>query len=102
MRTEYTEQTRWGHDPEAIDPDEVPPGAVYIKQMAWVACGRCDLQVHAAITQFIGGGVICPDCGARLTSPRVLGNPDVAAAHVAESEEMLKDFLESDRCFGHP
>lgn len=94
MRTEYTRQTRWGHDPEAVDEDERPPGGIYVKQMTWVACVECDLQVHAALTQFVGGGVACPDCGGRLTSPRVLGNPDVAAAHIAEAEEILGESVE--------
>ena len=36
----------------------------------------------------------CPECGKRLTSPRVLGNPDVAVARIAEVEEILRDAVE--------
>jgi hypothetical protein len=94
MRTELTRQTRWGHEPEAVDEEIVPAGAIYVKQVIWVPCNDCDLQVHAALTQSIAGGVTCPECGRRLTSPRVLGNPDVAAARIAEVEDILRDSVE--------
>jgi hypothetical protein len=94
MRTELTRQTRWGHDPEAVDEELVPPGGIYVKQLIWVPCNQCDLQVHAAQTQVISGGVTCPECGGRLTAPRVLGNPDVAAARIAETEEIFRDSVE--------
>jgi hypothetical protein len=94
MRTEYTRQTRWGHDPEPIDEEYVPPGAIYVKQLLWVPCNNCDLQVHSALTQSVAGGVLCPECGTRLTSPRVLGNPDVAVARLAEVEEILRESVE--------
>jgi hypothetical protein len=94
MRTEYTRQTRWGHEPETVDEDLVPPGAIYVKQVIWVPCNQCDLQVHAAQTHYFGSGVTCPECGARLTSPRVLGNPDVAIARIAEAEDMMRDAVE--------
>jgi hypothetical protein len=57
------------------------------------------LQVHAALTQTVAGGVLCPECGARLTSPRVLGNPDVAAARIAEDEDLLRQAVEPGRPF---
>lgn len=94
MRTEYTRQTRWAHDPEPADDELVPPGGIYIKQVIWVPCNDCDLQVHAAQTQVFAGGVMCPECGRRLTSPRVLGNPDVAVARIAEVEDILRDSVE--------
>jgi len=94
MRTEYTRQTRWGHDPEPVDEELVPPGSIYVKQVVWVPCTECDLQVHAALTQSVGSGLTCPECGGRLTSPRVLGNPDVAASRIAEVEEILRDGVE--------
>jgi hypothetical protein len=94
MLTEYTRQTRWAHEPEQVDPDDCPPGGIYVKQVIWIPCNDCDLQVHAALTQTVAGGVLCPDCGARLTSPRVLGNPDVAAARIAEDEELLRQAVE--------
>ncbi|MCC2669670.1 MAG: hypothetical protein K0Q72_2141 [Armatimonadetes bacterium] len=94
MRLDYTRQTRWGHDPEVVDPDELPAGGIYVKQVVWVPCNECDLQVHAALTQFFGGGLTCPECGGRLTSPRVLGNPDVAMARIAEIEDILRESVE--------
>jgi hypothetical protein len=94
MRVDYTRQTRWGHDPEVVDDELLPPGSIYIKQVVWVPCNECDLQVHAALTHFMGGGISCPECGNRLTSPRVLGNPDVAVARVAEVEDILRDSVE--------
>ena len=94
MRLDYTRQTRWGHEPEVLDEEVVPPGSIYVKQVVWVPCNDCDLQVHAALTQFFGGGINCPECGKRLTSPRVLGNPDVAVARIAEVEDILRDSVE--------
>jgi len=94
MRLDYTRQTRWGHDPEAVEPELVPPGSIYVKQVLWVACNQCDLQVHAALTSVFGAGLTCPECGNRLTAPRVLGNPDVAVARLAEVEEILRDAVE--------
>jgi len=94
MRLDYTRQTRWGHDPEPVDEEEFPAGGIYVKQVTWAACNQCDLQVHVALTQFFGGGITCPECGGRLTAPRVLGNPDVAVARIAEVEEILRDSVE--------
>jgi hypothetical protein len=94
MRTEYTRQTRWAFDPEPVDEELVPPGAIYVKQVVWVPCNQCDLQVHSPLTQATGGGLMCPECGSRLTSPRVLGNPDVAVARIAEVEDILRDGVE--------
>lgn len=94
MRTELTRQTRWGHEPDAVEIESVPPGSIYVKQVLWVPCNACDLQVHGLLAQSVGSGLTCPQCGARLTSPRVLGNPDVAAARIAEIEEILRDSVE--------
>jgi hypothetical protein len=94
MRNEYTRQTRWGHEPELVEPELQPAGSIYVKQVVWAACNQCDLQVHAALTQAVAGGLMCPECGSRLTSPRVLGNPDVAAARIAEVEELFRDAVE--------
>lgn len=94
LRNEYTRQTRWGHDPEVVDDEMVPPGSIYVKQIIWVPCNDCDLQVHVAQTQFFGSGATCPECGARLTTPRVLGNPDVAVARIAETEDILRESVE--------
>jgi len=94
MRSEYTRQTRWGHDPEPVDSDELPPGSIYVKQVLWVACTECDLQVQVCLTHSFGSGVSCPECGRRLTAPRVLGNPDVAVARLEEVEAILRDGVE--------
>ncbi len=99
MRLDYTRQTRWGHDPEPADPPCVPPGTIYVKQIVWAPCTECDLQVHFTLSQALAGGVACPVCGGRLTSPRVLGNPDVAAARILEVEEILRDGLFQESAF---
>lgn len=91
MRTEFTRQTRWGHDPEPVDPEFAPPGQIYVKQIVWVPCTECDLQVHAAQTQFLAAGITCPECGTRLTAATVLGNPDAEAARVMQEEEYFRD-----------
>lgn len=91
MRTELTRQTRWGHDPEPVDPELVAPGQIYVKLIVWGACTACDLQVHAAQSQVLIGGLTCPECGARLNTATVLGNPDAAAAKVMQDEEVLAD-----------
>ncbi len=101
MRTEYTRQTRWSHQPESLQ-DSRQPGALYVKQLVWVACQACDLQVHAAMTTTIVAGLSCPECGARLTAPRVLGNPDVAAARLEEDELTLAETLGLETPFEPP
>lgn len=93
MGNEHTRQTRWGHDPESAA-ELAPPGGIYVKQVLWVPCVECNLQVHATVTQSLAGGVACPECGGRLTAPRVLGNPDVAAARISEVEEIFRDSVE--------
>ncbi len=102
MRSEYTRQTRWGQEPEPVDPDYIPSGSIYVKQVVWVPCNQCDLQVHAPLTHAFGGGMTCPECGARLTSPRVLGNPDVAVARISEIEDILRDGVEPGAPFAAP
>lgn len=89
MRNDLTRQTRWGHDPDPVDRAVAPPGQIYVKQMVWGACTRCDLQVHAAQSQVLLAGLTCPECGARLNTATVLGNPDAEAAKVLQDEEYL-------------
>jgi hypothetical protein len=89
MRSELTRQTRWGHDPEPVEPVEVAPGQIYVKQMLWAPCTQCDLQIHAAQSQVLLGGLTCPECGSRLDTATVLGNPDAEAARVVSDEEYL-------------
>jgi hypothetical protein len=90
MRTDLTRQTRWGHDPEPADP-EIAPGQIYVKFLVWQPCTECDLQVHAAQSQVLLSGVTCPECGTRLTTATVLGNPDAEAAKVMQDEAYLRD-----------
>jgi hypothetical protein len=99
MRTEYTRQTRWGHQPEAVDEEVVRPGTLYVKQVAWLPCPECDLQVHTFLTQSIASGASCPECGKRLSSPRVLGTPDVAVSRIQEAEEIMRDALVQESPF---
>jgi hypothetical protein len=89
MRSELTRQTRWGHDPEPVDPAAIPPGQIYVKEVVWGTCTQCDLQVHAAQSQVLLGGLTCPECGSRLNTATVLGNPDAEAAKVMQDEEYL-------------
>jgi hypothetical protein len=35
------------------------------------------------------GGLVCPECGARLNTATVIGNPDAEAAKVLQDEEYL-------------
>jgi hypothetical protein len=96
MNSEYARQTRWGHDPDRVDEEELPPGSFYVKQVIWIACTQCDVQVHAALTQYLVGGITCPECGHRLASPGVLGNPDVEAARIMQEEEYLRDQISAE------
>jgi hypothetical protein len=96
MDSEYARQTRWGHDPEQVDATEIPEAGFYVKQTVWVACQECDLQIHAALSSYLVGGITCPECGNRLASPGVLGNPDVEAARVLQEEAYLRDQLSVD------
>jgi hypothetical protein len=96
MQSEYARQTRWAHDPERVLEEEIPAGSFYVKQLIWVACNECDLQVHAALSNYLVGGVTCPECGTRLASPGVLGNPDVEAARVMQEEAYLRDQIVSE------
>jgi hypothetical protein len=92
----YARQTRWAHDPDRAEEEDVPAGGFYVKQVIWVACTDCDLQVHAALSSYLVGGITCPECGNRLASPGVLGNPDVEAARVMQEEEYLRDQIIPD------
>ena len=94
MDNQFTRQTRWAHDPEPVEPDDVPPGGIYVRQVQWVPCLECDLQVHAATSAYLLTGITCPECGARLAHPGVLGNPDVVAERVRQIEDYLRDLVE--------
>jgi hypothetical protein len=92
MRTEHTRQTRWGHDPETVDPDQIIPGSTYVREMIWVTCPECDLQVHATYTRLLTTGVRCPDCGCQVAAPTNPESPQ-AAIRVLEREEQLRRHL---------
>jgi hypothetical protein len=61
--------SRWAVDPERIDPDDYPASRVFVKVMTWAPCDRCEIQVHAPVSQFLLRGLVCPQCGQHLLSP---------------------------------
>ena len=65
-----TEAGRWSVDPERIDPDDYPPGRVFVKVMTWAPCDDCRMQVHAPVSQFLLRGITCPRCD-------YVGRPDL-------------------------
>jgi ribosomal protein S27E len=95
MRTDYTRQTRWGHEPDEVDADLVGPGSVYVRQVTWAPCTECDLQVHIAVRHLLAAGIVCPECGSRLVAP-MGGDAAVAAAEVARQEERFQQQLERE------
>jgi hypothetical protein len=90
MWTEYARQTRWGHHPEAMDEEQVPPGSIYVKQVIWLPCSECDLQVHSTVTHCLTTGVTCPECGRRLRSPSSPSTP-VPAATLEQAGKVLEE-----------
>jgi hypothetical protein len=92
MRTEYTRQTRWGHDPEPVGADQ-PAGSTYVKMVVWMPCGECDLQVHASYTHSLTAGVVCPECGRQLALPASQGNRDAAVKKTLDTEEQFREQL---------
>jgi hypothetical protein len=101
MWTEYARQSRWGHDPEPVDEDQVPPGSVYIKQVIWVACNECDLQVHSTFTHSLTEGINCPVCGSPLNLATVPSTPHFAAsteqaAKVLQEEDEFREKLRAE------
>jgi hypothetical protein len=60
---------RWSVDPERIDPDDYPPGRIFVKVMTWAPCEACEIQVHAPVTQFLLRGLTCPRCEQLLMPP---------------------------------
>lgn len=94
MRSEHTRQTRWGHDPEAMDEQEQPPGSSHVKQLIWAPCNRCDLQVHATLTRFLTHGLTCPECGDRIATPATRRNPEPELAKVRGEEDDFRRQLE--------
>jgi hypothetical protein len=95
MRTEYTRQTRWGHDPDEVDAERVGPGFAYARQVTWAPCTACDIQVHVAVTRRLASGIVCPKCGNRLAAP-IEGDAAMAAAEVARQEERFQQQLERE------
>lgn len=60
--SEDSSASRWSVDPERIDPDDYPPGRVFVKVMTWAPCENCRAQVHAPVSQFLLRGITCPRC----------------------------------------
>jgi hypothetical protein len=95
MRTEYTRQTRWARASEIIDPEQIPPGSTYVRQMIWVPCTECDLQIHAPYRQLLAEGVDCPECGRQLAAPLSAEEQDAAVRKVREEEDRFRQRLQS-------
>jgi hypothetical protein len=93
MRSEYTRQTRWAHAPEPADAGRTPPGDPYVKQVVWLPCTQCDLQVHASVTQLLSNGISCPECGRRLAEPMGHEASPGAVAPVLDLEERFRQEL---------
>jgi endogenous inhibitor of DNA gyrase (YacG/DUF329 family) len=91
MRTEHTRQTRWGHDPETVDPDQVLPGSTYVREMVWVPCPECDLQVHAAYARLLTAGVRCPECGRQVAAPLNSESPQAAQRVLAREDQFRRN-----------
>jgi hypothetical protein len=94
MRTEFTRQTRWGHPPDRVDEAQRPPGTPYVKQLVWIPCPECDLQVHAAASRLPAEGLHCPECGGRLAAAEE--RPQVAIVRLIEREESFRRQLERE------
>ena len=93
MRSEYTRQTRWANPPDPVDSHRFPPGAPYLKQLVWMPCNQCDLQVHAGVTQLLSRGVACPECGRGLSEPMEPETAPEAVASVRQFEQQLSQEL---------
>jgi hypothetical protein len=93
MQTEYARQTRWGHDPEPVDPDQTSPGSTYVKHVVWMPCNHCDLQVHVTQTQFLTRGLTCPECGDPLAIPPVPAQPN-RLAQMLQQEEIFQQQIQ--------
>ena len=93
MQTEYGRQTRWSDRPESVDPDHVPPGRPYVKQVVWMPCNQCDLQVHVTRTHFLMRGLSCPECGDQLAPPTALPQSE-GVARVLQEEQMMQQQVE--------
>jgi endogenous inhibitor of DNA gyrase (YacG/DUF329 family) len=89
MRSEHTRQTRWGQNPEVVDEEQIPPGSTYVKQVIWVPCTECDLQVHTTYVRLLMTGVTCPECGRLVAGP---SRPECSeeVRRLLEEEEQLR------------
>jgi hypothetical protein len=92
MRSEYTRQTRWAQPPDPVDPAQIPPGSRYVRQVIWLPCTDCDLQVHAPLTRLLTDGVTCPECGQRLADPAAPGTPE-RLTEVRDAEATMRQEL---------
>lgn len=92
MRSEYTRQTRWAAAPAAVDAAQIPPGSPYVRQMIWLPCTACDLQVHAPLTRLLTDGVVCPECGQQLAAPASPGAQE-RATQVRNAEAAIREEL---------
>ena len=91
MRTETTRQTRWAAGPGAVDPEQVPPGSTYVREVVWAPCTECDLQVHATCRQWIAAGIVCPECGRTLALAPSAEDGEAAMRKVSAEESRFRD-----------
>jgi hypothetical protein len=93
MQSEYARQTRWAGPPDPVDETLTPPGSRYARQVVWLPCTRCDLQVHAPVSRLLTEGVVCPDCGLQLAGPKGSEDARETAARVLETEMRFRQEL---------
>jgi hypothetical protein len=93
MESEYARQTRWALPPDPVDPARIPAGACYVRQVVWLPCTECDLQVHAPLVQLLAEGVACPECGRQLAVPIAVEQIADRLRQVMDAEENFRQEL---------
>jgi hypothetical protein len=95
MESEYTRQTRWACPPEIVDPAQVPLGSTYVREIVWVPCTACDLQVHTCRFRMLADGILCPECGRQLATAAAAEEQSEAMGKVSEEESRFHQRLNS-------
>jgi hypothetical protein len=90
MHSEHTRQTRWGQNPEVVDEKRTPPGSTYVKQIIWVPCTECDLQVHTTYARLLTTGVTCPECGRQVAGPSRSEGSEAVRRLLEEAEQLRR------------
>jgi hypothetical protein len=96
MNSDYARQTRWASPPDPANPAQDGPDTPYARQIVWLPCTDCDLQVHALLTQLLTEGVACPECGARLAAPGARHAADPIVTEALCTEERFRRQLENE------